>query len=103
MPIAHTCWLMPRGARECSLKIQDSSCLLLNPVSLGPNFGVHHSNTENSMCETLWFSVVKCLDTGVLLVGFGFETECLCSYILFLNSLQVSPTYIILHFLQVIR
>ena len=60
---------MPSGVSECSLKIQDSSCLLLNPVSLGPNLGVHHSNTENSIWETLRLSVVKCLETGVLLVS----------------------------------
>ena len=64
IPITHTCWLMPSGARECSLKIQDSSCFLLNAVSLNPNLGGHHSNTENSIWVALWFCCVKCPDTG---------------------------------------
>ena len=48
-------------------------------------------------------SVVKCVETGVLLLGLGFMTEFLHSYILFLNSLHVSPTYTILHFEHVIK
>ena len=76
--IAHTCFVMPSGVSECSLKIQDSSCLLLSPVSMGPNFGVHHSNTENPMWETSWLWR-KCLETGVILDGLGLRTEFLCS------------------------
>ena len=37
----------------CSLKIHDSSCLLCIPVSLNPNFGVHHSSTEKSIWDAL--------------------------------------------------
>ena len=48
---------------------------------MGPNFGVHHSNTENSMWKILWLSVRKCLETGVFLDGFGFRIE-----FLFINS-----------------
>ena len=51
------------------------------------------------MCE--YPSVEKCPDTGVFLVP--FLTDAICSYILFLNGLPVSPTYILLHNLQVIR
>ena len=55
---------------------------------------MHHSNTENlkGVCE--WASVEKCLDYGVL--SEFLLIEAMCSYILFLNGLPVSPTYLLL-------
>ena len=37
---------MPSGTSECSLKIQNGSWHVLNPVSVDPNFGVHHSSNK---------------------------------------------------------
>ena len=54
---------MHSGASDCSLK--NSSCFFLNLISLNPNLSVHHSSTENSMWDALWFCCVKCLDIGV--------------------------------------
>ena len=45
----HTNWLMPMGARECSLNIQDNSVRLRLEVLDDSNFGVHHSSTVNCM------------------------------------------------------
>ena len=40
----------------------------------------------------------KCLDTGVVIEL--FFTEAICSYILLLNGLLVSPTYTFWHLVQ---
>ena len=52
------------------------------------------------MCLCEWPSVEKCLDTGVDVELFLIEA--ICSYILFLNGLPVSPTYTFEHLVQYI-
>ena len=92
---------MPIGCRECSLKIQPNSICLRLDVEDASNLGVHHSSTENCICLWLCPSLLKCLETGVICPSFC--TEALCSYILFLSALHVSPTYCFWHLVQVIR
>ena len=87
-----TNWLMPVGCRQCSLKIELSSVLLRLAVFGLTDCGVHHSISENYKWMWECPSVEKCLDTGVFLES--FLTDAMCSYILFLNALPVSPTYI---------
>ena len=55
----HTNWLMPMGARECSLNIQDNSVRLRLEVLDDSNFGVHHSSTVNCICLWLCPSLLK--------------------------------------------
>ena len=55
----HTNWLMPMGARECNLKIQDNSVRLRLEVLAASDLGVHHSNTENCICLWLCPSLLK--------------------------------------------
>ena len=55
----HTNWLMPIGARECNLNIQDNSIRLRLEVLDASNLGVHHSSTENCMFLWLCPSLVK--------------------------------------------
>ena len=92
---------MPIGARLCNLNIQLNSVLLRLAVLDGSNFGVHHSSTEN--CIFLWEcpSFLKWRETGVGCPS--FRIDALCSYILFLSALHVSPTYCLWHLVQVIR
>ena len=98
---SHTNWLMPIGCRECSLMIQLNSIRLRLDVEDASNLGVYHSNTENCICLWLCPLLLKCLETGVICPSFC--TEALCSYILFLSALHVSPTYCFWHLVQVIR
>ena len=44
-----TNWLMPMGARQCDLNIHANYSLLWLDVHVCSNFGVHHSNTENTI------------------------------------------------------
>ena len=55
----HTNWLMPMGARECNLNIQDNSVRLRLEVLVASDFGVHHSSTENCICLWLCPSLLK--------------------------------------------
>ena len=87
---SHTNWFMPMGVRECNLNIQHNSMRLCLEVLDGSNFGVHHSSTVNCMCLCSCPSLLKHLETGVICPSFW--TLALCSYILFLSALDVSPT-----------
>ena len=53
-------------------------------------FREHHSRIENLRSFTDCPLSVKCLDTGVYLLSFGFFTERMCSYILDLNAMVFS-------------
>ena len=86
----HTNWFMPMGTREFNLNIQHNSMHLRLEVLDGSNFGVHHSSTVKCMSFWLCPSLLKCLETGVICPPFW--TVALCSYILFLSALDVSPT-----------
>ena len=52
-----TNWLMPIGARGCSLNIQTSSSLVHLTVLVSSNFGVHHSSTEIIMFVVMPFTL----------------------------------------------
>ena len=82
----HTNWLMPIGARECNLNIQDNSIRLRLEVLDASNFGVHHSSTEIAGSEvtrtldmalqnSVWLAVVE----GALIVKTRKKSaSCLC-------------------------
>ena len=64
-------------------------------------FSMHHTLTVNYISLLLCPSLLKWCDTDVICPSFG--AEALCSYILFLNTLDVSPTQCIWHLVQVVR
>ena len=97
----HTNWLMPIGARPCNLNIQLNSVILRLTVLDGSNFGVHHSSTKNCIFLRECPSFLKWCETGVGCPS--FRIDAVCSYILFLSALHVSPTYCLCHLVQVIR
>ena len=92
VPITQINWLMPIGWIAPIFHIHHFSLNFLCLESGLWYFREHHSSTENFMSLTEWPFSVKCLETGVILFSLGWLTECLCSYILFLNGLLVSPT-----------
>ena len=83
---------MPIGWTAPIFHIYHCSCLLLWAVDGVLYLGVHHSRIENCISLIEGFVPVKCLETGVTLLSLGLLTESLCSYILCLNALPVSPT-----------
>ena len=88
VPITQINWLMPIGWIAPIFHIHHFSLNFLCLESGLWYFREHHSSTENFMSLTEWPFSVKCLETGVILFSLGWFTECLCSYILSLNSLE---------------
>ena len=81
---SHINWLIPIGARLCSLKVQLNSVLHLCWML---QTGVNHSSTENYIFLWLCPSFLTWRDAGVCCPSFW--TDALCSYILFLSALLV--------------
>ena len=80
----HTNWLMPIGTRLCNL----NSVLLLAVLDVS-NL-VYTILAQNCIFLLVCLSFLKWRETGV--GSLSFRIDALCSYILFLSALHVSPT-----------